>query len=110
MGEAVPESALDIAAAVKGGTLTAMAAAEASLARIGARDGKINAFTEVTRERALREAAGIDARRAAGEALPPLAGVPYAVKNLFDIEGITTLAGSKKIGRASCRERVCLAV
>ena len=95
MGESGPQSALDIAAAVKGGTLTAMAAAEASLARIAARDGKINAFTEVTRERALREAAAIDARRAAGAALPPLAGVPYAVKNLFDIEGITTLAGSK---------------
>ena len=89
------ESALDIAAAVKSGAITAVAAAEGALARIAARDGKINAFTEVTRERALREAAAIDARRAAREGLPPLAGVPYAVKNLFDIKGMVTLAGSK---------------
>ena len=95
MSDSMVESALDIAASVKSGKLSAVAAAEGALARITARDGKINAFTEITRERALREAAAIDARRAAGEALPPLAGVPYAVKNLFDIEGITTLAGSK---------------
>ena len=89
------DSALAIAAAVKSGALSAAAAAQAALTRIDALNGKVNAFTEVTRERALREAEAIDARRAAGEALPPLAGVPYAVKNLFDIEGITTLAGSK---------------
>lgn len=89
------DSALEIAAAIRAGKLMATAAAEASLARIAAVDGKINAFTEVTRERALKEAAAIDARRARGEALPPLAGVPYAVKNLFDIEGVVTLAGSK---------------
>ena len=53
MSETV-HSALDIAAAVKSGTLTAVAAAEAALARIAARDGEINAFTEITRERALR--------------------------------------------------------
>lgn len=89
------DSALNIAAAVKSGTITAVAAAEAALTRIAGQNSKVNAFTGVTRERALREAAAIDRRRAAGEALPPLAGVPYAVKNLFDIEGITTLAGSK---------------
>ena len=88
-------SALEIAAAIRTGELTATAAAEAALARIAAVDGKVNAFTEVTRARALGEAAAIDARRARGETLPPLAGVPYAVKNLFDIEGVVTLAGSK---------------
>ncbi|MFZ7209480.1 AtzE family amidohydrolase, partial [Bordetella avium] len=40
-----------------------------------------------------REAPSIDARRASGEPLPPLAGVPYAVKNLFDVAGLVTLAG-----------------
>jgi amidase/aspartyl-tRNA(Asn)/glutamyl-tRNA(Gln) amidotransferase subunit A len=45
--------------------------------------------------RARAEAQAIDNRRARGELLPPLAGLPYAVKNLFDIEGVTTLAGSK---------------
>ena len=90
-----PDSALVTAAAIRSGNLTATAATQSALERIAARDGKINAFTLVTRERALAEAAAIDARRATGEVLPPLAGVPYAVKNLFDIDGVTTLAGSK---------------
>ncbi len=88
-------SALDAAAKVRGGEVAAIALAEAALARIAAVDGRVNAFTEVTRERALAEAAAVDAARAAGRVLPPLAGVPYAVKNLFDIAGVTTLAGSK---------------
>ena len=87
--------ALAAAARVKSGAVSAVALAEAALARIAALDGRINAFTCVTGERALAEAAAVDAARAAGKPLPPLAGVPYAVKNLFDIEGITTLAGSK---------------
>ncbi len=88
-------SALGIAQAIREGSMTAVAAANDALARIRERDPSINAFTLVTQERALAEAAAIDARRARGDVLPPLAGVPYAVKNLFDIEGVVTLAGSK---------------
>lgn len=88
-------SALGAAAAVAEGSATAVALAEAALAAIQARDPQINAFTCVTAERALAEAAAVDARRRAGAPLPPLAGVPYAVKNLFDIEGVGTLAGSR---------------
>lgn len=86
---------LEMAARVKAGEVTALALTEAALARIAAVDAKVNAFTAVTRTRALAEATAIDAARAAGRALPPLAGVPYAVKNLFDVEGVTTVAGSK---------------
>jgi len=68
---------------------------EAAIARIAASEPQINAFTERTLVRARAEADAIDARRAAGEILPPLAGLPYAVKNLFDVEGLVTLAGSK---------------
>lgn len=74
---------------------TACERLEVALARIDATDAHINAFTAVTRERAWQEALAVDARRASGEALGPLAGMPYAVKNLFDIEGVVTLAGSK---------------
>src|SRR5512133_3853045 len=88
-------SAAAIAAAVARGETTAAAVAEAALARIAAGDGRLNAFTAVTRERALAEARAIDARRARGETLPPLAGAPYAVKNLFDVQGLATLAGSR---------------
>jgi AtzE family amidohydrolase len=69
--------------------------AEATLARIRDADKQYNCFTAVTAERALAEAEAIDRRRARGEPLGPLAGIPYAVKNLFDVEGLVTLAGSK---------------
>lgn len=81
--------------AVASGDTRARALCDAALARIEATDGRINAFTLRTVQRARAEADAIDARRARGEPLPPLAGLPYAVKNLFDIEGVTTLAGSR---------------
>ena len=87
--------ALELAGAVRAGKLSAVEVAKSSLASVDALDAKLNAFTEVTRERALAEATAIDQARAAGQELPPLAGVPYAAKNLFDIAGLTTLAGSK---------------
>ncbi|WP_437890044.1 AtzE family amidohydrolase [Phytobacter sp. V91] len=76
-------------------TFSARELAQQALASIEQDNPLINAFTAVTGERMLTEAAHLDARRAAGETLPALAGVPYAVKNLFDVEGITTLAGAK---------------
>lgn len=76
-------------------TSTAAAQAESALARMSARDGLVNAFTATTPQRALAEAAAVDAARWRGEgASLPLAGVPYAVKNLFDVAGMATLAGS----------------
>lgn len=76
-------------------TPSASDALEACIARIEATDGRVNAFTGKSYARARAEAADIDARRARGETLGPLAGVPYAVKNLFDVEGEVTLAGSR---------------
>ena len=87
--------ALSIARRVRDGSLSALALIEQTLAGIAARGHLGNAFTLVTAERARAQAREIDARRAAGQALPPLAGVPFAVKNLFDIAGEVTLAGSK---------------
>ena len=87
--------ALAIAAAIARGETTALAVTEAALARIAARDTRYNAFTAVTGERAVAAARAVDAMRARGAPLPPLAGVPYAVKNLFDVRGLATLAGSR---------------
>ena len=84
-----------IAAAIKAGTVTARQVAEQHLAAIAARNGVLRAYSDVTAKRALSAAGAIDARRARGDALPPLAGVPYAVKNLFDVAGLVTRAGSK---------------
>ncbi len=88
-------SGLSIVRAVRVGELRATDALEHCIARIDATDRRVNAFTDLTFERARREAERVDAQRARGEPLPLLAGLPYAVKNLFDIEGLTTRAGSK---------------
>jgi 1-carboxybiuret hydrolase len=88
-------SAQAIAAAVKSGTVTAREVALETLSRIKTRNSALGAFTDVTAARALAKADAIDAARARGESLGPLAGAPFAVKNLFDIEGLTTRAGSK---------------
>src|ERR1700728_1404808 len=87
--------AADIVAAVASGHSTALSIVEAALARIRERDPVLNSFTAVTEQRALLRAEAVDATRARGEALGPLAGVPFAVKNLFDVSGLPTLAGSK---------------
>ena len=88
-------TASEIAAAVAAGTSSATSVVEGALTRIKARNPALNAFTAVTAERALAKARALDAARASGKPLGPLAGVPFAVKNLFDIAGLPTLAGSK---------------
>jgi len=86
--------AVEIAAAVQGGELTATELAQASLQRVDQFNPAIRAFTDVTAERALADAARVD-KAIAGGAVLPLAGVPFAVKNLFDIDGVVTRSGSR---------------
>jgi len=90
-------SGADIAAAVQSGKTSALDVTEQMLGVIDKRNPLLNAFTAVTAERARAKAKAIDA--APDKAKLPLAGVPFAVKNLFDVEGLPTLAGSK-INRA----------
>ncbi len=85
----------EIAAAVRAGQVSATEVVQVFLDRIAAVNGQLGAFTDVAAERALAKAAAIDAARARGESLGALAGMPFAVKNLFDIAGLPTLAGSK---------------
>ncbi|WFU80987.1 AtzE family amidohydrolase [Bradyrhizobium sp. CIAT3101] len=88
-------TAAEIASAVAGGKMTALDATEAALARIKQHDTILNSFTDVTADRARAKARAIDADIAAGKTVGPLAGVPFAVKNLFDVAGLPTRAGSK---------------
>lgn len=90
-----PSKAWELASAVAAGRISASQVLQDCIARIEAQDHRINAFTHKHYDRARSEAAAIDARYRQGEVLPPLAGVPYAVKDLFDIQGHVTLAGSK---------------
>src|SRR5262245_64981095 len=88
-------SASDIAQAVSAGKTNAATVIEETLTTIAARDPLLNAFTSIIDVRARARAQALDSRRAQGQTLGPLAGVPFAVKNLFDIAGLPTLAGSK---------------
>jgi aspartyl-tRNA(Asn)/glutamyl-tRNA(Gln) amidotransferase subunit A len=88
-------SAAEIADSVTAGRVSAAQVIEDALARIMARDPVLNSFTDVLTERARKRAQAIDEARAAKQPLGPLAGVPFAVKNLFDVKGLPTRAGSK---------------
>jgi aspartyl-tRNA(Asn)/glutamyl-tRNA(Gln) amidotransferase subunit A len=88
-------TAQEIAQAVASRKMTALAATEAALGRIAKHDSVLNSFTDVTVERARAKARAVDAAIAAGQKIGPLAGVPFAVKNLFDVKGLPTRAGSK---------------
>ncbi|MEM1436763.1 MAG: amidase family protein, partial [Pseudomonadota bacterium] len=83
------------ATAVRERTVTARALTAAALERIEVRNPTLNAFTAVFANRALAEAERLDQRIAAGVDPGPLAGVPIAVKNLFDVAAEVTLAGSR---------------
>ena len=89
----------EVRAAIAGGTATATAVAEQHYARIAAEDGpggkNIHSFLALSKERALEQAAKIDAMAAKGEALPALAGVPVGIKDVLAMQGSPATAGSK---------------
>lgn len=85
----------DCIQAVADGKHSASDLLQACIARIEATDDRVNAFTSTRFAAARAQAQAIDERRARGEPLGPLAGVPFAVKNLFDVAGEVTLAGSR---------------
>ena len=87
----------EIAHAVGAGEQSALGVVDAALSRIAKLNPTLNAFTAVTAERARAKARAVDGSR--DKSALPLAGVPFAVKNLFDIQGLPTVAGSK-INRA----------
>jgi aspartyl-tRNA(Asn)/glutamyl-tRNA(Gln) amidotransferase subunit A len=88
-------SGSEIAAALAAGQTTSVAVTQAFLDRIAAHDGAIHAFLHVDAEGALATAADVDRRRAAGEQLGGLAGVPVAVKDLLCTVGQPTTCGSR---------------
>jgi aspartyl-tRNA(Asn)/glutamyl-tRNA(Gln) amidotransferase subunit A len=81
--------------AIQGGKITATALADAFYTKIEKDDPPIGAFLTLSKERALQQAARMDALAAKGEPLPPLGGVPVGVKDVMVIRGVPTTAGSK---------------
>jgi aspartyl-tRNA(Asn)/glutamyl-tRNA(Gln) amidotransferase subunit A len=88
-------TAAELAARIASGEVSAREVTTAHLDQIGAVDDTVKAFLYVDGERALRAADAVDARRAAGEELGPLAGVPLAMKDIFTMTGAPTTCGSR---------------
>ncbi|MBC7970579.1 MAG: AtzE family amidohydrolase [Verrucomicrobia bacterium] len=94
MSQDYPDAS-SIAASVRSQDISARSMAEAALARIADQNPTLNCFTSVIAEQALQDADAVDRAIADGKDPGLLAGVPFGVKDLFDVAGLTTLAGSK---------------
>ena len=90
-------SAAQIAAGVAAGDFSAREVAQAALANVESREGDVHAFLEVSSELALQAADAIDAKRAAGEQLPPMAGVPCAFKDNMHLVGTHCTCASRML-------------
>ncbi|MFE6054575.1 Asp-tRNA(Asn)/Glu-tRNA(Gln) amidotransferase subunit GatA [Kitasatospora sp. NPDC056446] len=97
MTELIKYTAAETAAAIAKGEVSAVEVAQAHLDRIDAVDKKVNAFLHVDTEGALAAARAVDEKRAKGEELGPLAGVPLALKDVFTTKGVPTTCGSKML-------------
>ena len=91
----IRNSASEMAAALAAKEISSVELTKAHLDRIAEVDGQVKAFLYVNTEGALDQAKSVDDARAKGEKLPPLAGVPLALKDIFTQKGVPTTAGSK---------------
>jgi aspartyl-tRNA(Asn)/glutamyl-tRNA(Gln) amidotransferase subunit A len=98
-----------LAAALRTGEVTPVKLAELFLARIEALNASMHAFIAVTADRALAEARAAEAQMRAGLDLGGLHGIPYAAKDLFDVRGHATTAGTHLLAN-NVAQRDCAAV
>ncbi|MBW4472114.1 MAG: AtzE family amidohydrolase [Stenomitos rutilans HA7619-LM2] len=94
MSQDYPDAS-SIAASVRSQEISARSVVAVALKRIADHNDTLNCFTSVIAEQALKDADAIDQAIADGRDPGPLAGVPFGVKDLYDVAGLTTLAGSK---------------
>ncbi len=91
----INKTAAQMAGALAKGETTSVELTQAHLNRVAAVDGQVKAFLHVDTEGALAQAKDVDARRAKGEKLSPIAGIPLALKDVLAQKGVPTTAGSK---------------
>ena len=91
----IKQTAAQMALAIAQGEMTSVELTKAHLSQIAAVDSKVKAFLHIDNEGALEQAKAVDAKRAKGEKLSPLAGVPLALKDVLAQKGVPTTAGSK---------------
>ena len=91
----INKTAAQMAEALAKGETTSVELTQAHLDRVAAVDGQVKAFLHVDTEGALAQAKDVDARRAKGENLSPIAGIPLALKDVLAQKGVPTTAGSK---------------
>ncbi len=94
-GRLVGRTASDLASLIAAGEVSAVEVAQAHLDHIAATDEKLHSFLHIGAAEALAAAGEVDAARARGEELGPLAGVPLAMKDIFAMRGVPTTCGSR---------------
>jgi aspartyl-tRNA(Asn)/glutamyl-tRNA(Gln) amidotransferase subunit A len=103
------EPIVSLALRIRNGEFSPVDLAERALDRIGALDPQLHSFLFVTRDRALREARTAEAELRSGHDRGPLHGIPYAAKDLFDVRGVPTTAGTRLLAGRVAKED-CAAV
>ena len=98
------ESIVGLAARIRAGVLSPVALTETLLDRIAGLDGRLHAFIALTRERALAEARAAELALRGGQDLGPLHGIPYAAKDLIDVRGVPTTAGTRLLADNVAKE------
>jgi aspartyl-tRNA(Asn)/glutamyl-tRNA(Gln) amidotransferase subunit A len=98
------ESISALAARLREGAVSPVALAEAALDRVRALDRRLHAFIAVTADRALAEARAAESALRGGQDLGPLHGIPYAAKDLFDVRGVATTAGTRLLAGSIAAE------
>src|SRR5262249_19062232 len=98
------ESITALATRIRAGQLSPVTLTEALLGRIGTLGGPLHPFIAVTPERALAEARAAELAIKGGQDLGPLHGIPYAAKDLIDVRGVATTAGTRLLAGNVAKE------